>query len=151
MTCRVSVFFGVALCVLVAGKMEAQDRWVNLSDSEPKVFVDTASVQELNFVKGQWTYRGWVKVVWSKARLFADGDLRASSDMSLLEVDCVNRQARVHTYVAHDDKGKVVYSNDEIDRWTFVIPESIGEVRLLSVCVVGAMKKRVDKFPKPTK
>jgi len=82
-----------------------------------------------NWICDQVVIKVWVKAV------SRDGDNPATSSMSLYELKCKANQIRVTQSIEYDKDGKVQTSDvDYRAKWKDVVPESVGESILNTVC-----------------
>jgi hypothetical protein len=94
-----------------------------------------ATSHEQNFYYNRnWICDQVVIKVWVKA-VSPDADNSAPSSMSLYELKCKANQIRVTQNVEYDKDGKVQTSDvDYRAKWKGVVPESVGESILNTVC-----------------
>lgn len=62
-----------------------------------------------------------------------------SYDLDLLQADCAKRRTRAVRLVNCDDKGRVIYSTDDMPdaSWTDPIPDTIGEAQMEGLCRIA--------------
>ena len=99
----------------------------------PWLLAATSHDQKLYYNRN-WICDQVVIKVWVKA-VSRDADNPATSSMSLYELKCKANQIRVTQNVEYDKDGKVQTSDvDYGAKWKDVVPESVGECILNTVC-----------------
>ena len=84
--------------------------------------------------------RVWTKMIFPVYDLKLNGKSKKYKNAvlkTLGEYDCNNQKTRTITHILYSSDGKVIYNGDNQENeenWTFVVPESVGETILNSIC-----------------
>jgi hypothetical protein len=118
---RNKLITGLLLAVLVS--TVAQAEWSYVTEN---IYLDYSTIK-----KTKNGYRAWRLSDYTKVN-----ELGASAKI-LYEYNCIEERSRIlqmHTYSGHMGKGRIVVTDDLIEKWEYVIPGSVGEFILKMVC-----------------
>lgn len=57
-----------------------------------------------------------------------------SLSIVLWEINCIEKKSRFLSSISYDNKGGVIYSSIFPPEWSFIIPESMGEILYKEIC-----------------
>lgn len=125
-------FFAWLVCSQTAFAAE----WVPYFESGEgdRAYLDTGSI----------TVHGHKRIAWTKVEkavpaVYEGGLL--SSWMARVEVDCAGRMQRTLSEVGHQSDGSMLYQFPEQKVASAVVPESMGEARLETMCKFPQRKR----------
>jgi hypothetical protein len=127
------------LILLMLVSQPAWAEWVRIGSwdggkdgGKATFYIDPATVRKTANGRRAWSMR-------SHEQPFAVGFTSHQSAKTLDEFDCAGeryRKLQSSWYSGPMGTGQSVWSSDEPDRWTVVIPESIAEIQLQAACSV---------------
>ena len=112
----------------------AQDKWEYVVTTNPD---DIYYIKDVTSYENQEKFSVWVKIQKSdKKKYFKDQKYYKPSDLVLTKwnIDCYNKTTKTLTMIVYDVKGKVKNSTNGPFEESYVIPDSVAEKVLNTVC-----------------
>ena len=120
------------LVILLTFSSLVHAQWILVTTSEigTKTFIEMKSIQQINQYK-----RAWIKMEYSSNSQLAIKH-NARSGRFYEEFDCREKKYRelTSTYFKQPDLIDELAAFNDTQPWNFVVPESIGEIKLNFVC-----------------
>lgn len=114
--------------------------WVKINEVEMGLLeIDIDSLQYIDIENPSRIFKGWSKLTLYKD-LPEDGLKTGDNAKSLQYYDCLNKQIKYVSYISYNEKGVVESIQHKNPEFQDVIPESVGETILNSVCKIWEMK-----------
>ncbi len=114
--------------------------WVKINKTEKGLFeIDRDSLQYIDVENPSRIFKGWSKLTLYKD-LLEDGLKAGDYAKSLQYFDCLNKRVKYVVYISYNEKKVVESIQHKNPEFQDVIPESVGETILNSVCKIWEMK-----------
>ncbi|MDD5344630.1 MAG: hypothetical protein PHW12_09450 [Smithella sp.] len=145
---KISLVISLSFLVLflLTSNVNSSPNWVKyLNDKDGNI----CSYKKVNINKdnGNYIVQVWTKIVLSEKRrkeiiqkrielgISTKGDDKLSEEWGLSEIDCKKKTERILSVTLYDTDGNVLFSRNYDKReWSYVIPDSRGDILLKKVC-----------------
>lgn len=115
-------------------------QWIKINETEKGLFeIDRDSLQYIDVENPSRIFKGWSKLTLYKD-LLEDGLKAGDYAKSLQYFDCLNKRVKYVVYISYNEKKVVESIQHKNPEFQDVIPESVGETILNSVCKIWEMK-----------
>ena len=120
--------------------------WVKINEVEMGLLeINVDSLQYIDIENPSQIFKGWSKLTLHKD-LLKDGLKIGDYAKSLQHFDCLNKKIKYVSYISYNEKGIVESIQHKNPEFQDIIPESVGETILNSVCSIWEMKLNQNNF-----